>query len=126
MSKLDNFADYLTKIDNPIHREQLTGVLQWIIDEFPALETKIAWNQPMFTDHGTFILGLSVAKHHFSIAPEGIVIEKFADKIANANYSTGKQFMRIKWDQAINYDLLRDIIQFNIDDKKDCPTFWRK
>ena len=126
MTKLDNFNDYLVKIDNPVHREQLTEVLQWVIDEFPTLETKIAWNQPMYTDHGTFIIGFSIAKPHFAVAPEGVVIEKFAAKIEAAGYNMGKKFMRIKWDQPVNYDLLREIIPYNIDEKKDCTTFWRK
>lgn len=126
MTKLANFNDYLNKIDNPDHRDKLTTVLQWVIDEFPTLDTKIAWNQPMYTEHGTFILGFSIAKHHFSVAPEGVVIDKFSDKINAAGYNPGKQFMRIKWDQPVDYELLREIITFNIEDKKDCTTFWRK
>ncbi|MCQ4950818.1 hypothetical protein NE646_14380, partial [Bittarella massiliensis] len=37
---------------------------------FPDLTPKIAWNQPMFTDHGTFIIGFSAAKAHLAVAPE--------------------------------------------------------
>ncbi len=34
--------------------------------------------------------------------------------------------MRIKWDMDVDYQLLKDIIDYNIEDKKDCQTFWRK
>lgn len=126
MKKLAVFNDYLLTIDNPIHRQQLTEVLEWVCHEFPTLEPKIAWNQPMFTDHGTFIAGFSVAKKHFAFAPEGETIDAFAQKITDSGYDTGKKFMRVLWYQPVNYDLLHDMISFNIAEKKTCQTFWRE
>lgn len=126
MNKIEVFEEFLIKIDDPIHREQLTTILEWVIIEFPNFEPKIAWNQPMFTDHGTFIAGFSVAKKHFAFAPEGVTIDKFSTEIADAGYNTGKQFLRILWTQDVNYKLLHDIIQYNIVEKANCETFWRK
>ncbi|CAB0991938.1 iron chaperone [Corynebacterium diphtheriae] len=34
--------------------------------------------------------------------------------------------VRLPWDQPIPFDLLRDVIAFNIDDKRDVTSFWRK
>lgn len=126
MQKIDILQDYLIKIDDPVHRQQLTDVLEWVITEFPTLEPKIAWNQPMFTDHDTFIAGFSVAKKHFAFAPEGETIEAFSDDITAAGYDMGKKFMRILWTQEVNYDLLREMISYNIKEKAECTTFWRK
>lgn len=126
MTKITEFNDYLSTIDDPIKRQQLTAILQWVIDEFPTLEPRIAWNQPMFTDHGTFIIGFSVAKNHFSVAPEGEVIDHFDSKIGNSGYSRGKQLMKILWSQEVDYDLLHEMIAFNIQEKANCSTFWRK
>ncbi|WP_318531061.1 iron chaperone [Levilactobacillus cerevisiae] len=120
------FEEYLAKIDDPGHQERLRTVLNWVQETFPNLEQRFAWNQPMFTDHGTFIIGFSVAKAHMAFAPEGPVMEKFADKIAAANYNPGKKFGRIKWTQDVDYELLKQIIAFNIADKADVTTFWRK
>lgn len=58
------FEDYLAQIDNPQHRERTETVLNWVAEKYPNLEPEIAWNQPMFTNHGTFIIGFSVAKQH--------------------------------------------------------------
>lgn len=124
--KMAVLQDYLMTIDDPIHRQQLIEVFEWVLTEFPQLETKIAWNQPMFTDHDTFIAGFSVAKKHFAFAPEGETIDAFADTITEAGYDMGKKFMRILWTQEVNYDLLREMIAFNISEKADCKTFWRK
>lgn len=120
------FEEYLGKIEDEAHQERVRTVLNWVQETFPQLEQRYAWNQPMFTDHGTFIIGFSVAKPHMAFAPEGPVMEEFADQIAAAHYNPGKKFGRIKWTQDVDYDLLKQIIAFNIADKADCTTFWRK
>ena len=61
----------------------------------------------MFTDHGTYIIGISTAKQHLSVAPEEVVMVKFADEIAQAGYSSTKGLFRIKWNEPVNYELLR-------------------
>jgi uncharacterized protein YdhG (YjbR/CyaY superfamily) len=80
----------------------------------------------MFTDHGTYIIGLSVSKQHISISPETAVLELFRDDIEKAGYTYSKMIFRIRWDEAIDYSLLDNMITFNIVDKADYKTFWRK
>ncbi|MFA9557728.1 iron chaperone [Evansella sp. AB-rgal1] len=123
---MDVFKEYLGKIDNPDHRERTEEVLVWIMERFPNLEPKIAWNQPMFTDHGTFIIGFSVAKKHMAVAPESVGITNFSKEIIEAGYDHTKELIRIKWDSAVDFSLLETIIEFNIVDKEECSTFWRK
>jgi uncharacterized protein YdhG (YjbR/CyaY superfamily) len=74
---MEVFAKYLAGIDNPDHRDRTEE-----INKFPNLEPQIKWNTPMFSDHGTFIIGFSTAKHHLSVSPEEVGIEHFADDIA--------------------------------------------
>lgn len=123
---MEAFEEYLSGIENEAHRSKLRDVLSWVKDTFPTLEPKIAWNQPMFTDHGTFILGFSASKAHFSVSPEAHSITVFSDDIAKSGYTRGNNLFRIKWDEAVNYNLLERMIQYNLEDKKDCTTFWRK
>lgn len=72
------FTDYVARINNPQHRARTEEVLGWVTQRYPNLMPKIAWNQPMFTDHGTFIIGFSVAKHHLAVAPERVAIDHFS------------------------------------------------
>lgn len=123
---ITEFENYLAKIDDPDQQMRVRTVLNWVQETFPQLEQRYAWNQPMFTDHGTFIIGFSVAKPHMAFAPEGPAMEQFADQIAADKYNPGKKFGRIKWTQDVDYELLRQIIAFNIADKADVTTFWRK
>lgn len=79
----------------------------------------------MFTDHGTFIVAFSIAKDHLAIAPEKKVIDKFSDRIINSGYKYSMNLIKIPWEDSIDYKLLKEIIEFNTLDKKNCLTFWR-
>lgn len=114
---------YLETIDNYNNQQKFKAVLDFVFKNFPSLEFKFAWNQPMFTNQGTFIIGFSVAKQHFSIAPESLTIAKFKEQIISAGYEITNNLFRIKWTDDVNYELLTKIIEFNIIDKKDYPNF---
>ncbi|MCC5892196.1 iron chaperone [Exiguobacterium sp.] len=122
---METFDDFLATIDDPEQRAKLDDVFNQIREKFPELDERIAWNQPMFTDHGTFIIAFSVAKAHIAVAPEAVALEHFAGRIKDAGYTQTKQLFRIKWGQAVDYGLLNDIIAFNIQDKADQTSFWR-
>ena len=123
---MEVFAEYLASIEDPQHRARMEEVLGWVTKQFPNLLPKIAWNQPMFTDHGTFIIGFSVAKHHLAVAPERAGISHFSDDIVQAGYDHSKGLVRIKWDTPVNFTLLAKMIEFNILEKAGSKKFWRK
>ena len=123
---IDASIEFFEKIEDPQHRARVEEIFAWIAQGFPNLLLEMKWNQPMFTEHGTFIIGFSTAKQHLSVAPEEFVMEHFADEIAQAGYSATKGLFRIKWNEPVNYELLEKMIAFNIMDKANCTTFWRK
>jgi uncharacterized protein YdhG (YjbR/CyaY superfamily) len=57
--------------------------------------------------------------------PEG-GIGRFADEIVRAGYEYSKELIRIPWDGPVDFALLDRIIAFNILDKAECTTFWRR
>jgi uncharacterized protein len=123
---MEVFKEFTAKIADPSHRARVEEVLSWVKKKYPTLQPVIKWNQPMFTDHGTFIIGFSVAKKHLAVAPERVAIEHVKEEIVKAGYDYTKQLIRIPWDQPVDYTLLEKIIDFNLSDKADCTTFWRK
>jgi uncharacterized protein YdhG (YjbR/CyaY superfamily) len=123
---MEFFAEWLANIDNMQHRARMEEVLGWVMATFPQLVPRTAWNQPMFTDHGTFIIGFSVAKHNMAVAPEIVAINRFSKEISAAGYDHTVGLLRIRWDLPVDYALLERIIAFNISDKTDCETYWRK
>ncbi|MBC1210652.1 iron chaperone [Listeria booriae] len=123
---MEVFEEFIGNIENPEHQVRMAEVLAWIETEYPDLGQRIAWNQPMFTDHGTFIIGFSVSKKHMAIAPEGEGMARLADAIAASGYPTTKMLIQMPWDKPVDYTLIKTIIDFNIADKAECTTFWRK
>lgn len=123
---MEVFAKYLNGIDNSDHRNRTEEILVWVANKFPNLEPQIKWNTPMFSNHGTFIIGFSTAKHHLSVSPEEVGIAHFSDDIVQAGYSATKGLFRIPWNVQVNYELLEKMIEFNIQDKAEYTNFWRK
>lgn len=122
---MELFEEFLEGIDNPKHRTRTKEVLDWVTGRFPDLTPIIKWNQPMFTDHGTYIIGFSISKRHLAVAPEKAGINQFLDDIVDAGYDYTKELVRFPWDSPIDYGLLEQMISFNIRDKTDISTFWR-
>jgi uncharacterized protein YdhG (YjbR/CyaY superfamily) len=123
---MEPFDDYLNAIEEKEHRAVMAEVLAWVKNTFTDLGTKIAWKQPMFTDHGTFIIAFSAYKNHMAVAPERAGIEHFSAAIKQAGYHHTKMLMQMPWDKPVDYDLLKKMIAYNIEDKKDVGTFWRE
>ncbi len=123
---MKDFQMFIDSIDEQNKRERVEGILNYIREKFPGLKEEIKWNQPMFTDHGTFIISFSVSKGHIAVAPEAVVINMFEKEIEGAGYSHTKELFRIKWTDKVDFDLLSKIISYNIEDKKDARHFWRQ
>jgi uncharacterized protein YdhG (YjbR/CyaY superfamily) len=123
---MEIFSEYLAHIENPQHRARTEEILSWVSEKFPTLVPRIAWNQPMFTDHGTFIIGFSVSKHHLAVAPESAGIDHFSHEIVQAGYEHSTQLVRIPWENPVSYALLEKMIKFNILEKAGYTAFWRK
>lgn len=122
---MTEFNDFLQSLENDKQTATMEAIFNWISETFPELEITVKWNQPMYTHHGTFIIAFSKSKQHFSVAPEAKGMAEFTEQIEAARYSQTNNLFRIKWTQDVNYALLKSIIQFNIEDKADCTTFWR-
>lgn len=122
---MKNFETFLNSIDEPDKRKRMEEILHRIQTTFPQLKGEIKWNQPMFTDHGTFIIAFSIAKGHIAVAPESYALDLFKKEIEAAGYSCSKMIFRIKWNDKVDYDLLNKIIAYNIESKKEMTKFWR-
>ena len=64
LKTLDEFLDTIPQDDK---RDRMVEVLDWVASTYPQLELRIAWSQPMFTHHGTFIIGFSAASKHMAM-----------------------------------------------------------
>lgn len=122
MKKQQVFLDEIVDLEK---RERMEELLNYVKETFPQLKEEIKWNQPMFSNHGTFIIGFSIAKGHIAVAPETKVINIFEKEINKAGYTHTQMLFRIKWIDKIDFNLLDKIISYNMEDKKDMTKFWR-
>lgn len=78
---MKEFQKYLDSIDNPTHRQRMEQLLMHVSEKYPKLKREIRWGQPMFSDHGTFIIAFSTYKQHIAVAPEAVVLNRFDEDI---------------------------------------------
>jgi len=123
---MQNLEDYIASIEKKEHQEKFTTLTNAVYSNFPQLQLVFKWNEPVFVYQETFIISFIKTKKHITVSPEVAGIKQFFDRITACGYPMGKSTFRIKWDETIDYQLLYDIIQFNLDEKQDYPTFWRK
>lgn len=118
-------TEFLETLDKPAQRTRFETVLQTITTNFPQLKMEIKWRQPMFTDHGTFIIGFSASSKALNVAPEAAAVTKFKVLIEQAGYTYTKNLIRIPWTSVVDFELLNQLIIWQMTTKRDVQTFWR-
>ncbi|MBU5278717.1 DUF1801 domain-containing protein [Ligilactobacillus animalis] len=123
---MEQILEYIQRIDDPDNRLIFGDFINWLMTDFPELKPEYKWNQPMFTHHGTFIIGFSVAMKHFTVAPEMRTFEHFLPQIKDLKLKHGKKTFQLQFGQNIPYDLLRALINYTLADKQNVTSFWGK
>ena len=106
------------------NRARMVDVLVWVGLTYPELELCIAWNQPMCTHHGTYIIGFSAASKHMAMAPERATMTLFEPIMRERSTDYGKMFARQPWNKPFDYELLNAFIQHQLAEKQDITSFW--
>ncbi len=122
---MKTFEEFLQTIPDPIQRTRVEEILDHIRVKYPELKEEVKWSQPMFSEHGTFIIGFSLAKAHLAVAPEAAGVSHFESRITAAGYSHTQELFRIRWDQPVDRELIEAIIDFNRQEKQGMTRFWR-
>ena len=117
--------EYLATISNGDNRARMVDVLDRVSHNFPELDLRIAWNQPIFTHHGTYIIGFSAASKHMAVAPERATMIRFEPVMRERGTDFGKKVAHQPWDKPIDYELLDAFIQYQLAEKQDVTSFWR-
>ena len=103
----------------------MVDVLVWAGLTYPELELRIAWNQPMFTHHGTYIIGFSAASKHIAMTSECATMIRLEPVMRERGTDFDKTFARQPWNKPFDYGLLNAFIQHQLADKRHVTSFWR-
>ena len=115
--------EYLVTIPDDDNRARMVEVLDWVAQHYPELELRIAWNQPMFTHHGTYIVGFSAASKHMATAPERATMIRFEPIMRERGTDFGT--MLACQPRRFAYELLDAFIRHQLTDKRDVTSFRR-
>lgn len=118
---LDEFLATIPRADN---RARMVEVLGWVAQHYPELELRIAWNQPMFTHHGTYIIGFSAASKHMAMAPERATMICFKPVMREGSTDFGTMLACQPWNKPFDHELLDAFIQHQLAEKQDVTSFW--
>lgn len=102
----------------------MVEVLEWVKSNYPDLELRISWNQPLFTHHGTYIIGFSAAPKHMAMAPERHTMIHFEKLMNDRGTDHGKMFARQPFAKPFDYELAKALIDYQLETKKDVTSFW--
>ena len=121
---ISTLDEYLETIPNGDNRARMVEVLNWVAERYPELELRIAWNQPMFTHHGTYIIGFSASSKHMAMAPERATMICFERIMRERGTDFGTMLARQPWNKPFDYELLDAFIQHHLTEKQDITSFW--
>lgn len=122
---ISTLDEYLATIPNDDNRARMVDVLVWVGLTYPELELRIARNQPMFTHHGTYIIGFSAASKHMAMTPERATMISFEPVMRERGTDFGTMLARQPWNKPFDYELLDAFIQHQLAEKQDITSFWR-
>ena len=122
---ISTLDEYLETIPNDDNRARMVDVLVWVGLTYPELELRIAWNQSMFTHHGTYIIGFSAASTHMTMAPERATMIRFEQVMRERGTDFGTMLAHQPWNKPFDYELLDAFIQHQLAEKQDVTSFWR-
>jgi uncharacterized protein len=107
--RFSSIEEYLTSQD-PVKAKTLRSIIDFILAEFPELESKISWNVPTIHRNGKYVFGLAAYKQHLTLAPwSPRVIEAF--KVRLGKFVVMKNCFQISVDWEINRELVKDLVR---------------
>ena len=119
---INTLDEFLATIPNEDNRVRMLEVLDWVAQQYPELELRITWNQPMLTHHGTYIIGFSATSKHMAMAPERATMIRFEPVMRERGTDFGKMFARQPWNEPFDYELLDAFIQHQLNEKQNITS----
>ena len=107
--RFNSVEDYLTSVDHAKART-LKSVIDFILAEFPGLESKISWNVPNIHRDGKYVAGVCAYKNHLTFAPwSPRVIKDFKERLKP--FVVLKYCFQVPVDWKIDKKLVKDLVR---------------
>ena len=107
--RFSSVEDYYASVD-ATKAKTLRAVVDFILTQFPDLESKISWNVPTIHRDGKYVFGISAHKNHLTFSawsPQ--IIADFHERLEA--YVVFKNCFQIPVDWTIDKKLVKDLIR---------------
>jgi len=113
--RFKSVEDYLNSLDDPTKASTIRSVIDFILTEFPHLESRISWNVPTIHRNGKYVAGIAAYKSHLTFAPWSYrVIADFKGRLRE--FVVFKGCFQIPVDWRIDEKLLKDLVLARLDE----------
>ncbi len=118
--KFNSVEDYLASQEaepgGHMKAKTLRSVTDFILSEFPELESKVSWNVPTIHRNGKYVFGVAAYKNHLTLAPwSPRVLENFKRPSRTggrlAKYVVFTNCFQIPVDWKIDKKLITDMVE---------------
>ena len=106
--KFNSVEEYLASLD-PTKERTLRSVIDFILTQFPVLESKISWNVPTIHRKGKYVAGICAYKHHLTFSPWSPRVMKDL-KVRLGKFVVFKTCFQIPVDWEIDKKLVKDLV----------------
>lgn len=108
-SRFNSVEDYLASGD-PAKAKSLRSVIDFILTEFPELESKLSWNVPQIHRNGKYVFGMAAYKNHLTLAPwSPRVMKDFKARLGK--YVVFQNCFQIPVDSKMDKKLVKDLVR---------------
>lgn len=113
-NKFSSVEEYLGALDSA-KGNTLREVIDLILNNFPQLEVKLAWNVPQICRGRDYVFGVSALKNHLSLAPwSNEVMETFRPTLESNGYVVKKNLFQVPVDWTVDSVLLIEMVNARI------------
>lgn len=117
-AKFNSVDDYLASLE-ATKAKTLGAIIDLVLDTFPELEVKLAWNVPQIHRDGEYVFGVSALKKHLALAPwSESIIDDFRDRLEADGYVVKKNLFQIPDDWEIDRELVNDLVRARLAELK--------
>ena len=113
--KFKSVEEYLASLDST-KAKTLRSIIDFILAQFPELESKISWNVPNIHRNGKYVVGLAACKNHLTFAPWGTRVMEDFNSPSPTGGRLGKFVVKancfqVPVDWKIDKELVKDLVR---------------
>jgi uncharacterized protein len=109
-TRFSSVDDYLASLVSS-QATTLRTVIDLVLNSFPELAVKLAWNVPQIHREDAYVFGVSALKHHLALAPwSADVIETFRPRL-EPHYVVKKNLFQVPNGWEVDAVLVADLIR---------------